>query len=225
MPRRKRTRTTSISCGFDTGGAGTPRSVRRLKQVRRDVAIEAARIMATEGQRNFAAAKRKAAERIGLNPNRLALPSNREVEEQLRAYQGFYGGSEHEQNLEALRETAIEAMRVLEPFSPRLVGPVLDGTADSYSRISLHVFNDPIDTILLHLQELGVTYHQEQRRIRWHDGGHRLIELLVSELNGFVVELALFNSVDLRQAPPSPVDGKPQKRARLYEVESLLNAA
>jgi hypothetical protein len=189
------------------------------------VANEAARIMATEGQRNFMAAKRKAAERIGLNPNRLALPSNLEVEDALRAYQELYGGEQLVQNLEDLRETAIEAMRALEPFNPRLVGPVLDGTADAHSRISLHLFNDPTDAIMLYLQELAVSFRQEQRKIRWHDGGHRAIELLVTDLNGFVVELALFDSIDLRQAPPSPVDGKPQRRAPLYEVESLLAAA
>ena len=46
----------------------------------------------------------------------------------------------------------------------------------------------------------------------------------VAELEGTAVELALFGCMDLRQAPPSPVDGKPQKRAGLPEVESLLAA-
>ena len=144
MPRRKRTRTTSTS-RLGNAEPFESRSVRKLKQIRRNVASEAARIMATEGQRNFAIAKRKAAERVGLNPGRLALPSNREVEEALRAYQGLYGGDDHTRNLEDLRATAVSAMRSLEAFNPRLVGPVLDGTADEYSRISLHVFHDPVD--------------------------------------------------------------------------------
>ena len=224
MPRRKRTRTTSTS-RLGNAEPFESRSVRKLKQIRRNVASEAARIMATEGQRNFAIAKRKAAERVGLNPGRLALPSNREVEEALRAYQGLYGGDDHTRNLEDLRATAVSAMRALEPFNPLLVGPVLDGTSDEYSRISLHVFHDPVDAISLHLNERGVSYRQEQRRIRWNDGNHRTLDLLVSELDGVVVEMALFNLIDLRQAPPCPVDGRPQKRAPLYEVESLLNAA
>jgi hypothetical protein len=69
-----------------------------------------------------------------------------------------------------------------------------------------------------------VSYRQEQRRIRWHDGSHRLIQLLVTEVQGTAVELALLDGIDLRQAPPSPVDGRPQKRAGLVEVESLLAA-
>lgn len=221
MSRQKKTHTTSIS--RQAGSVHMPRNAGKIKHIRREIANEAARILATEGQRNYMAAKRKAAERIGVKA-RLALPSNVEVEEALRAYQGFYGGQHHANNLQRLRATAIKVMRRLDPFSPRLVGPVLDGTADHHSRVSLHLFNDPPDAIALQLQEDGVPFRQEQRKIRWHDGSHRDIQLLVTDVRGTSVELALFNSIDLRQAPPSPVDGKPQKRARLPEVEGLLAA-
>ncbi len=222
MPRRKKIRTTSTE-RRSSGDWDSP-SVRKLNNIRRDIAVEAARIMATEGQRNFMAAKRKAADRVGAS-TRLALPSNREVEEALRAYQGFYGGDRHAEHLMLLREVAIEVMRGLDDFRPRLVGPVLDGTADSHSRVSLHLFNDPPEAVLFHLEERGIDYRQEQRRIRWHDGNHRDIQLLVTEVQGVSVELALFSDLDLRQAPPSPVDGRPQRRAPLPEVEILLAAA
>lgn len=221
MSRRKKTLTTSTS--RQTGSGKVPRSIRKIHNIRREIANEAARILATEGQRNYMAAKRKAAERIGVNA-RLALPSNIEVEEALRAYQGFYGGERHSRHLQSLRETAVNVMRQLDPFCPRLVGPVLDGTADNHSRVSLHLFNDPPDAIALQLLERGVSFRQEQRKIRWHDGSHREIQLLVTDVSGTSVELALFSNIDLRQAPPSPVDGKPQKRARLPEVEQLLAA-
>lgn len=214
MSRKKRIPTTS-SDGLP------PRNVRRLRQIRREVAAEAARIMATEGQRNYRSAKQKAAQRIGVS-SRLALPSNKEVEAALRDYQGCYGGEQHFRHLEKLRETALRVMRALEPYCPRLVGPVLEGTADRHSRVSLHLFNDPPDAVAMHLAEQGLSYRQEERKIRWHDGGHRVIPLLVTDADGVVVELALFNYIDLRQSPPSPVDGRPQKRAPLAEVECLL---
>ncbi len=201
-----------------------PRKKRTLtirSHFRRDVAAEAARIMVTEKQRNYRAAKQKAAQRIGIS-SRLALPSNKEVELALRAYQGFFGGDQHIRHVETLRETALKVMRALDSFCPRLVGPVLDGTADCHSRVSLHLFNDPPDAVALHLAEKGLNYRQEARKIRWHDGSHRLIPLLVTDADGIAVEMALFNMVDLRQAPPSPIDGKPQQRARLAEVECLL---
>ena len=75
MPRSKKTRTRSTE-------ATPPRHIRRLKQIRLEVAAEAARIISTEGQHNYHAAKKKAAERIGVS-ERLALPSNIEVKEAL----------------------------------------------------------------------------------------------------------------------------------------------
>lgn len=226
MPRRKKTPTkfTDHALSFNEIDATLPRNIRKMRQIRRDIAAEAARIMATESQRNYRVAKQKAASRIGVN-SRLALPSNQEVEAALRAYQGFFGGEEHDRRLEALREKALRVMRSLETFSPRLVGPVLEGTADSHSRISLHLFSDPLEAVAMELQERGLGFYQEERTIRWHDGSQRRVSLLITEADGSTVELALFQRVDLRQAPPCPVSGHPQKRAPIAEVECLLAGA
>jgi len=193
----------------------------RLSQTRRDIAAEAARIMVTQAQNNFRIAKQKAAERLGVSTG-AGLPSNVEVEAALRAYQGFYGGKQHTHHIQKLREIALRVMRSLESFCPRLVGPVLEGTADKHAQISLHVFNDPPDAVALHLLEHGLSFQNAQRKIRWHDGSYRQVPLLVTDAEGITVELALFSQVDLRQAPPSPIDGRPQKRAPLTEVECLL---
>ena len=197
------------------------RHLRRLKQVRAEVAAEAARIIATEGQHNYRAAKKKAAERIGAS-ERLALPSNIEVKEALRTYQNLYGGVQHQSNLDRLRTIAIEAMRLLEVYNPRLVGSVMDGTAEVHSRIALHVFCDSPESMVLHFLENSVPFHQEQRQIRWHDGTYRTIPLIIFELCDTAVELSIFDPIILRQAPPSPIDGKPQQRATLADVECLL---
>ena len=215
MPRSKKTRTRSTDFT-------APRHLRRLRQTRLEVAAEAARIIATEGQHNYHAAKKKAAERIGIS-ERLALPSNVEVKDALRQYQDLYGGQAHRENLESMRRTAINAMQLLEKFSPRLVGTVLDGTADEHSRIALHVFADSVESVVMFFLERGAAFTQEQRQIRWFSGEHRSVPLVVSELEGRVIELVVFEPVHLRQAPPSPIDGKPQHRAALPEVEFLLS--
>ncbi len=215
MPHQRKTRTRSSDLL-------PSRPARRLKQVRHEIATEAARIIATEGQSNYHAAKKKAAERIGVS-ERLALPSNLEIQDALLLYQGLYGGSAHTENLDRLREVAVEAMQRLSRFSPRLVGPVLDGTAGTHSRVSLHVFSDEPEDLVLYFLESGVPFVQEQRRIRWYDGGHRTVQVMVTEIAGSTVELLVFAPVDQRQAPPSPIDGKPQRRAGLAEVECLLN--
>ena len=192
----------------------------KLKQAKREVAAEAARIMATEGQRNYLAAKQKAAERLGFS-GALALPSNKDVEVALKSYQNLYGGSGRQQHLKRLREAALEAMNFLVAFHPKLVGPVLDGTADRHSRVSLHVFSEIPDEISLFLAENGIPYREENRRIRWHTGKHKDLALLITEAGEITVELCLYRTKDLRQSPPSPVDGRPQRRASRQEVEQL----
>lgn len=215
MPRSKKTRTRSTDFA-------PPRHLRRFAQTRLQVAAEAARIIATEGQHNYHAAKKKAADRIGVS-ERLALPSNIEVKDALRQYQDLYGGINHRKNLDDMRRTAVRAMQSLESFNPRLVGAVLDGTAGEHSRISLHVFADSVETMVLFFLERGTPFTQEQRQIRWFDGEHRTVQLLVTELEGREIELVVFERLHLRQSPPSPIDGKPQRRASLGEVEFLLS--
>jgi len=199
------------------GSRATPKSNR----VRQEIAAEAARIMATEGQRSFLAAKQKAARRLGAS-SRTSLPSNSEVERALRDWQHLYGGAEHELALLELRQAAVSAMRFLADFRPRLVGPVLEGTADEYSRVSLHVFADDPDAVVHFLMERHVPFTQESRRIRWHDGSGRDLEIIVIEGAGQPVELIQMIGPDARQAPPSPVDGRAQRRASLAEVEQLI---
>ena len=214
MPRPKKTRTR-----FTDGPE--PRHVRKMKQARQEVAAEAARILATEGQHNYHAAKKKAAERIGVS-ERLALPSNIEVKDALLIYQALYGGRAHHDNIDALRRTALQAMQLLHDFQPRLVGSVLDGTANAHSRVALHVFADAIETLVLFLLERGIAFDQQQRQIRWFNGEHRMVQVVVFELQGAEIEMTVFQPLHLRQSPPSPIDGRPQRRASLAEVEILL---
>ena len=208
MSRSKKTRTRSTEP--------------RIRQIRQEVAAVAARIIATEGQHNYHAAKKKAAERIGLS-DRLTLPSNLEVKEALLLYQDLYGGSAHTENLALLRQAAVRAMQWLDKFSPRLVGSVLDGTASEHSRVALHVFSESTESVILHFLENGTPFSEEQRQIRWYDGKHRMVPLIIFEFDEAAVELTLFEPVHLRQAPPSPITGKPQRRAGLPEAQYLLS--
>ncbi len=197
---------------------------RRNNRIRQEVAAEAARIMATEGQRSYLGAKQKAARRLGLSTSS-SLPSNTEVEQALRDWHGLYGGEEHATVLQDLRRGALSAMQFLAPFRPRLVGPVLEGTADEFSRISLHVFMDDPDAIIHFLLDRKIAFEQESRRIRWHDGHFRQLEIVVIEAGGQIIELILMIGRNGLQAPPSPVDGRAQKRMGASELEKLLDTS
>ncbi|MDX1625049.1 MAG: hypothetical protein R3323_00935 [Wenzhouxiangellaceae bacterium] len=198
-------------------------SQRQNQRIRQQVAAEAARILATEGQRNYRAAKEKAALRLGISP-RSGLPSNQEVEDELKRYQALYGGTARLDAVGEMRSAALRAMKFFRRFRPKLVGPVLEGTSDEHSRISLHLFCDTPDEAVAFLMEHGIRFEQETRRIRWHDGGFRDLELLVVEADDQVFELALMAGPEWRQPPPGPVDGRPQRRAGTGEVEALIEA-
>lgn len=192
-------------------------------RLRLEIAAEAARIMAVEGQRSYLAAKHKAAERLGAS-TRGALPSNSQIEQALKQWQQVFGGTEHRQFLRLLREAAVDAMQFLQPFRPRLVGPVLEGTADQFSRICLHVYDEDPDSVVRYLMEHGIAFDQERRRIRWHDGDWRELDVLVVEAGEHTVEMALMIGRDALQPPPSPIDGRPLKRASLAELKTLLDS-
>ncbi|MGK7295387.1 MAG: hypothetical protein ACNS61_06085 [Candidatus Wenzhouxiangella sp. M2_3B_020] len=199
-------------------GSKASRSNNRIRQ---EVAAEAARILATEGQRNYRQAKLKAASRLGLS-GRSGMPSNSEIEQELKRYQTLYGGSEHADTLSEMRAAAIEAMRFFGRFRPKLVGPVLEGTADRHSRICMHLFCDSPEEVVSFLLSRNIRFEQETRRIRWHDDSFRDLELIVIEADGQCFEMALMAGSSWKQPPPDPVDGRAQRRAGVGEVERLL---
>ena len=199
-------------------------SERTADRRRQEVAFEAARILATEGQRNYRSAKEKAAHRLGV-PAHGGLPSNSEVEAELKRYQALYGGDAHRAAVQDLREAAIEAMKFFERFRPKLVGPVLEGTADEHSRVTLHLFCETPDEVVAFLLDRNIRFEQETRRIRWHDDSYRDLDLVVIDAGGESFELALMAGGSWKQPPPDPVDGRAQRRAGTAEVEKLIATA
>lgn len=220
MPHQRKAHTRSTDNFATRNVAG--RQQKKVQLLRAQIAAEAARIIATEEQYDYHAAKRKAAERIGVN-ERLALPSNLEVQDALVTYQSLYGGQQHSHNLETLRRAALDAMRMLHDYSPRLVGPVLDGSAGEHCRVSLQVFCDTAETLVLDFLERGLPFRQEQKRLRNSDRNYFTVPVFLIEVSGSTIELLLLPTLGLRQPLPSPIDGRPQQRASLAELERLLN--
>ena len=129
----------------------------RAEQLRRALALEAARIMSEQGIDDFRLAKRKAAERLGATDISV-LPKNTEIEAALVERQRLFEADTHSSVLKSARRTALQAMRLLKQFEPRLVGPVLSGTASAHSEINLHLFTDGAETVALHLMEHSIPH-------------------------------------------------------------------
>lgn len=196
----------------------------RSENLRRAVAQEAARVMAEHGIQDFRAAKRKAAERLGAAEGS-ALPSNSEVEASLLEYQRLFAAETHGTTLQAQRRTALRAMRSLAAFSPRLVGPVLTGTATAHTDVQLHLFADRPETVALNLIDNGVGHDVGEHRLRLDVDRFQNFPSVRFELDGHAVDATVFPVDGIRQAPVSPVDGRPMRRADASELEALLGEA
>ena len=196
-----------------------------VKQIhaRRQVAYEAAKLMVESGIRDYQLAKRKAAGRLGMGNSR-DLPRNDEIEREREAYQRLFGDDERTRHVIALRKRALEAMRLLERFDPRLVGPVLNGTADLHSEVCLHLFSDPPEDVAMFLLDRRIAFDQGEARIRFQANAHERLPAFLLTAGEAQVELVVFSARARRRAPLSPVDGRPMRRAKLAEVTALVEA-
>jgi len=196
-------------------------SARVRNELRRRIALEAARLISESGIRDFALAKRKAAERLGAFDEG-SLPKNIEIEEALREHQRLFQAEEHPRLVRALREAAREAMQFFAKFEPRLVGPVLEGSADRHSAVCLHLFADTPEEVMFVLDEQGIDYSESARRLRTtrnHSIEFPVLQL-VRESTAF--DLTIFPRDAIRQAPLDRIDEKPMRRASLAALDELL---
>lgn len=191
---------------------------------RQTVAQEAARLIVEHGIRDFRVAKTKAAERLGIS-GRGALPGNAEIELAVSNHLALFGGDAHTSHLGQLREAALSAMDLLAEFEPRLVGPVLQGTADHNSAVNLHVFADSPESIALELHAHGYDCRPYERRLKISRGKGAQPESFAGyefRLEHAAIQATVFPVDGIRQAPISPVDGKPMKRANRKAVGDLI---
>jgi hypothetical protein len=195
----------------------------RVQRNRVRIAQEAARLMSEHGIRDFHRAKLKAAERLGILDTQ-ALPRNQEIEQALREHQRLFHADSQPQLLRRRREAAAEAMRFLREFEPRLVGAVLDGTADAHSAICLHVFSDDAEAVGLYLREHGVPFETQTRRLRTSRDAQADYPVLLFAADELPFDLTVLPRDALRQAPLDRIDEKPMRRAPLAAVEELLAA-
>ncbi len=188
---------------------------------RKVLAQEAARIIVDHGVRDYRVAKQKAAERLG-TAGRGSLPGNAEIEAAVAEHLQLFGGDAHEDRLRLMRVAALSAMDLLAAFSPRLVGPVLAGTADENSAVNLHVFADSPEAVGLELEQIGLACRAYERRLKSRRNQVEMFAGFEFNLGSNVIQATVFPVDGIRQAPMSPVDGKPMRRLDSAGVQALL---
>lgn len=184
------------------------------------IAQEAARIIAEEGVNDYLPAKNKAAARLGIANSR-SLPRNEEIDQALEEYHRLYRAETQPLHIARLRKLALEAMRFLEEFSPRLIGGALDGSASKYSPIILYVYPESPEEIIKKLVETRIPFKEGAFSLNL---GHRrgmTYPALDFFVDGVRVELAVL--------PPELKGQRINRKEKtvpggsLQDVEKLIN--
>ncbi|MFY9328740.1 MAG: nucleotidyltransferase [Georgfuchsia sp.] len=183
---------------------------------RRSVANLAARMMAEDGIADYGFAKRKAAKALGVGDGE-TLPTNEEIEAELRAYQSLFQEDEQPRRLRELREIALEVMSLLSDFRPYLTGAVLDGTAGRYAGIEIDLFADSTKDVEISLLSRDISYESNEPRRQGPDTPETRLHL---DWKGFPVTLSIYLLACERQqrrvSPDRPT------RARASAVAALI---
>lgn len=193
----------------------------KTRERRYRLAHEAARLIAESGIRDFHQAKLKAAARLGIHDD-ASLPRNREIEDALREYQRLFQGDAQASELRHRREAALRALDFFGDFDARLVGPVLEGTADANSSVHLQLYTDDADSVPRFLDEHRIPAEPRSRRVRLDRERALEVPTWLFSAEDLAFDLTVLPHAALRQAPLSSIDEKPMRRASAAQLQALL---
>lgn len=199
-----------------------PQPSSRNSRERQLIAQEAARLIAEGGIHDLEHARRKAAGKLGIS-SEVLWPRLSEIEQALREHQLLFASSSQPGALRAHRESALQAMRFLQAFQPRLAGAVLSGVASSDSPVILHLHCDDPDAVqrFLHEQRIPAEARSWSLRLAGHSS-RQYYPGCEFAADGIAFELVVLPEDALRQPPVSADDGKPLPRATLAQLRQLL---
>ncbi|GAB2901580.1 hypothetical protein GCM10027046_33270 [Uliginosibacterium flavum] len=187
-----------------------------LGNLRRSIAVQAARLIAEEGIDDFAFAKRKAARQLGV-PER-DLPTNAEVEEELATWRRLYRDEDDDERLTQMRAAALGVMRQFASFRPYVTGAVVDGLGDAFSELELEIYADSAKDVEIFLLGLALDYEHSEVRRTGHDAPEAI---LVFDWGEVPVKLTIYSHLAER-SPHRSHAGTVQERMRLEAFEAML---
>ena len=197
--------------------------------LRQMIAQQAARMMAEDGVHDFAYAKKKAGRQLGVSENNM-LPTNAEIEEEIRLYHEIYNADEQPLMLAQLRKAALITMQLFERFNPHLTGSVLDGTAGKFSQTDIHLFADSVKDVEMFLLNQQIPFESSEKSYRISDKPskdkkekvRKTVPVFTLETEFGLVKLSVFDVDDLRIATKNTTNGSNAERINIAELKQLV---
>jgi hypothetical protein len=201
-----------------------------LQQLRQLIAQQAARMMAEDGISDYSYAKKKAGRQVGAVDNDV-LPSNAEIEEELKLYNALFLSDEQPENLRMLRKNALFTMQLLEKFNPYLTGAVLDGTAGLGAETHIHLFADSLKDVEMFLLNQDIPFQTNEKSYRVMNDGKRdkkgdnrkKVPVFSLEMSTGIIKLSVFEVDEIRTPTKRAADGSNAVRADIASVKLLLS--
>jgi hypothetical protein len=199
--------------------------------IRQLIAQKAAQMMAEDGISDFAYAKKKAGKQLGISENSV-LPTNAEIEDEIRLYHEIFNAEEQPLELAKLRKTALMTMQMFERFNPHLTGSVLDGTAGKFSQTEIHLFADSAKDVEMFLLNQQIPFESSEKSYRVSDKPskdkkdklRKTVPVFTLETELGLQKLSVFDVDDMRVATKRTGDGSNAERADINDLKALLNS-
>jgi HD domain len=193
-------------------------------RIRQQIALEAARLMYQRVETEYYTAKRKAARLLRIEHRFKPgdLPSNAEIRDQIQVFARLHEGEKRKDNLRSMRIEALALMRKLVRFRPRLIGSVWTGHVRKGSDIDIHIFSNSQDAVTRVLDEYGLEYDVERKRIvKFHE---QRVFTHIHVFDRFKFELTLYGEDKVNYPFRSSITGKPIEKGSIAELEAALRA-
>jgi hypothetical protein len=193
------------------------------RNLQREIAYRAARLMAEDGTLNTDAAKQKALRQMGITA-RGSLPDTSEIGAALRSYQALFQADSQPQECAFLRQTATDIMRRLDCFSPWLVGAVLIGLANRFSTIELEIVTDDAKRLEMFFlnEKISFKTHVERFHKTKRDDSTKEKVIFTFPFNGISIVINVYSHHSAQSAVHRQRRSK-GGGAQIEEVERLLN--
>ena len=194
--------------------------------LRQMIAQQAARMMAEDGVHDYGYAKKKAGRQLGVSENSV-LPTNAEIEEEIRLYHQLYNSDEQPVELAKLRQAALATMQLFAQFNPHLTGSVLDGTAGKFAQTDIHLFADSAKEVEIFLLNQQIPYESSDKSYRLSDKPskdkkekvRKTVTVFTLETEFGLQKLSVFDVDDMRVAAKNTSNSD---RLDLAGVQTLL---
>ena len=199
--------------------------------IRQMIAQQAARMMAEDGINDFAYAKKKAGKQLGVSEARV-MPTNAEIEDEIRLYHEIYNADEQPLELAKLRQAALMTMQLFAKFDPHLTGSVLDGSAGKFSQTNIHLFADSAKDVEMFLLNQQIPFESSEKSYRVSDKPskdkkekvRKTVPVFTLETELGLQKLSVFDVDDMRVATKRTSDGSNAERLDIAGVQAILNS-